>query len=364
MGTVRHFQPTDIIPVADLFQKVFRRGAQRSSPSLQSYFEKLYFSHPSYDESMSSLVYVDEKNNVRGFIGGLSTEFEFKKRKVTALVAGSHMVDPDLKDPIAGALLLREFTSGPQDFTYTDTANSISIELWRAIGGDLLFPYSTQWVYPLRPGYLFNVRLKNHRGGDVLSWLSYPACRLVDVIHKRVLACASDENVCRLRGKELDANAMFNSFETFRNHRALFPSYGIKELNWRLSLAESKQKNGKLFKIAVFDKEKLQGWYLVYIRDGEEAHVLQLIAHPASLKHVLNHLFTTAQTHGCSAIHGDVDPKYLVQFRQAGCDDFHVGGMAMLHTQDPEIRNAILSGDAYISALEGERWTRLQADEF
>jgi len=361
MGTIRHFQPMDIAPVADLFQKVFRSGKQRSSPALQSYFEKLYFTHPSYDESMSSLVYVDEQNNIRGFIGGIPTEFEFKKRKIKALVAGSHMVDPDWRDPIAGALLLRELTSGPQDFTYADTANAISVELWKAIGGTLLFQYSMRWAFQLRPGSVFNVRLKNHRGGTVLSWLSYPACRLVDVIHKH----AFDENVCPLSGQELEVNVMLSSFETFRNHRALFPVYGIEDLTWRLALAESRQKSGeRVIKIAVFDKEKLQGWYLVNIRDGEDARVLQLVAHPASLKKVMNHLFATAQTHGCSAVHGDVDPEYLVQFQQAGCDNIYLGGMAMLHAQDPEIRNAILSGDAYLSALEGERWTRLQSDEF
>jgi hypothetical protein len=217
-----------------------------------------------------------------------------------------------------------------------------------------------RWVYQLRPGSIFNAKLKNHRGGNVLSWLSYPVCRLFDVMRKH----AFDENVCPLSGRELGINTMLSSFETFRNHRALFPVYETEELTWRLALAEGKPENGEMFKIAVFDKEKLQGWYLINIRDGEEARVLQLIAHPASLKNVLTHLFATAQAHNCSAVHGDVDPQYLVQFQQAGCDNIHLGGMAMLHTQDQEIRNAILSGDAYISALEGERWTRLQRDVF
>ena len=105
MGSIRYFQSQDIAPVADLFLKVFKRRQSPSPLSLQSYFEKLYFSHPSYDESMSSLVYEDKQGNIRGFIGGIPVDFKLKNRKIRALVAGNHMVARDLKDPMAGALL-------------------------------------------------------------------------------------------------------------------------------------------------------------------------------------------------------------------------------------------------------------------
>ncbi|MFC1633198.1 hypothetical protein ACFL5Z_00040 [Planctomycetota bacterium] len=350
--------------MADLFLKVFKRRQSPSPLPLQSYFEKLYFTHPSYDESMSSLVYEDKQGNIRGFIGGIPVDFKLKNRKIRALVAGNHMVDRDLKDPMAGALLLRKFISGPQDLTYTDTANSISVKLWKTVGAGVLFSHSIRWIRLLRPGRFINHVLKRHPVGTALSWVAYPACLLSDVAYAHLFDRSSDDVMGRLDECELETSTMLESFEDFRDRRVLIPDYDEASLKWRLSLAESKQEHGELLKVAVYNKTKLQGWYLVYVRKGGVAYLLQLVAHPKSILSVLDHLFTNGRKRGCLALTGYLDPKYIMEYQEAGCFLFNRGAMAMSHTQDPEIRCALLHGDAYISSLEGEWWTRLQGDEF
>ena len=364
MGIIRHFQSQDITPVANLFLRVFKRIQSPSPLSLQSYFEKLYLSHPSYDESMSSLVYEDKQGNIQGFIGGIPVDFKFKNRKIKALVAGNHMVDRNLKDPMAGALLLRKFIFGPQDLTYTDTANRISVKLWQTIGADVNFSHSIRWIRPLRPGCFINHVLKRYPIGKALSWMTYPVSLLSDAAYMHLFDRPSDDVIGQLDEQEVEINTMLRSFEDFRDHRVLIPDYDEAGLKWRFSLAESKQEHGELLKVAVYDKEKLQGWYLVYVRKGGVGYLLQLVAHPTTILNVLDHLFMNGRKRGCLALKGHLDPKYIMEYQDAGCYLFNRGGMAISHTRDPEIRCALLNGNAYISSLEGEWWTRLQGDEF
>ncbi|TIX97285.1 MAG: hypothetical protein E5V18_26425, partial [Mesorhizobium sp.] len=55
------------------------------------------------------------------------------------------------RDPMAGARLLKAYLDGPQDISFSETANDISARLWTRLRGVVLPQYSLDWVRVMRP---------------------------------------------------------------------------------------------------------------------------------------------------------------------------------------------------------------------
>jgi hypothetical protein len=364
MGIVRPFQVDDIEAVADLFWKVFKHKHTPSPLSLRDCFRTLYFSHPFSDAPMGSLTYEDEQGKVRGFIGGMPLRLRYRDESIWALVAGNHMVDPDMTDPMAGAMLLRRLFAGPQDLTYSDTANGISVKLWQLLGARPLLSNSVQWIRVLRPSLLALELLRRHRLGKVFSFLSFPFCSITDVVGARLLNRSIDKVVAPLNQRELEADTMLRSLGQFAKGRVLLPDYDRESLNWRLSLAGSKKECGPLVKTGVYEDDRLLGWYLAYMRKGAIAEVLQLVANEKTIHSVLNHLFSSALQRGCVAVMGSLDSEFLEEYSEDNCFSFIRRPVTVAHSRDPAIMHDISQGKAFLSRLEGEWWSRLQGDEF
>jgi len=363
MGPIRPCQVSNLSAVADLFWKVFRRRSAPAPPSLPDYLQTLYFTHPDYDPDLGALVYEDTHANIRGFIGGIPLCLRLDDRPLRALVGGNHMVDPDLNDPLAGALLLRRFFAGPQDLTYSDTANPISVKLWESLGADILTPYSIRWLRVLRPGRFASSILRRHRLGMVGSILFYPFFALVDRIGQNSFSPPVEEFPDSLDQRELDPDTFIPALPKLTGAR-LRPDYNRARLDWRLTRAGEKKEFGELVKTAVFQKNRLLGWYLFYTRPGDLGHVLQVVARPRTLDRVLNHLFAHARRRGCVALLGYTDAKSFSAYTRTCCQLFLRGALAMAHARDPQLLQPLHHGEAFLSRLEGEWWTRLQGDRF
>ncbi len=71
--------------------------------------------------------------------------------RVRAAICGSLMVEGRDRDPLAGARLLKAFVDGPQDLSFSETANEVSTQLWTRLRGVVLPQYSLDWVRVIRP---------------------------------------------------------------------------------------------------------------------------------------------------------------------------------------------------------------------
>ncbi|MGH9652037.1 MAG: hypothetical protein ACRD6B_01040, partial [Bryobacteraceae bacterium] len=69
-------------------------------------------------------------------------------------------------------------------------------------------------------------------------------------------------------------------------------------------------------------------------------------------------LFRDAWEQGAIALMGQALPKYPLEFARSYCDFHYPGNGVIMHSRNPEIANCVLRGDAALSLLDGEWWTR------
>ena len=127
-----------------------------------------------------SRVFVDKAGDVRGFIGIWPRRMVLQGRTIEAAAAGSLMVDRPEENPIAGARLLRSFLTGPQDLSFSETANDISQRMWEKAGGERLAASSLDWLRVLRPaGFAVAVAGKAFRPASILRPVAAGVDRLI-----------------------------------------------------------------------------------------------------------------------------------------------------------------------------------------
>ncbi len=167
---VRPLTARDIAAVAALFEKSFRGSAQAAPESLRRYFAEIFLQHPCADPELPSRVHVAADGAVNGFIGVLPARMRFHDKPLRAAIACSLMVDDPQRDPLAGARLMRAFFKGPQDFSYSETANPVSQGMWERLGGLAAPGYSMEWVRVFRPVQAAVAAVPAARFARPLAW--------------------------------------------------------------------------------------------------------------------------------------------------------------------------------------------------
>jgi hypothetical protein len=164
---------------------------------------------------------------------------------------------------------------------------------------------------------------------------------------------------------DLDAQILLRAFPEVVGRRALLPDYTKDGLTWLLDVAAKKEQYGTLHKVAVRDSsDSIVGWYMYYGKPGEVAQALQYAARKNMESAVLNNMFEHAKAQRCVAVMGGMETSAVKEFSENQCMFFLRSMCTVAYSQDREIIGALTRGDAFISRLEGEWWTRLQGDTF
>src|SRR5690606_27555831 len=142
MSSVRSFEAGDIEAVADLFQRLLRKTGASAGGDLKTYLRSLFIEGGAAGDALQSRVHVRTDGTVSGFLGVLSVPMEFAGRQLLAANCGTFACDDRDTDPFAGARLLRDVLSGPQDLSFSETSNDISTDMWRSMRATVLGPYS------------------------------------------------------------------------------------------------------------------------------------------------------------------------------------------------------------------------------
>jgi hypothetical protein len=221
-----------------------------------------------------------------------------------------------------------------------------------------------RWVRVLQPcRYALSLIPKDRCISD-LRVLLRPLCSAGDLVASKAFRPlqSSDQTVCE---SNLDVETLLDAFPDVVGRRALLPDYTKDGLGWLLGMAAKKEQYGKLQKVAVKDTSGgMLGWYMYYGIPGNVAHVLQFAARKKKESLVLNQMFAHAKARGCVAVMGGIDTQAVKEFSENQCFFFLRSMHTAAYSQDPEIISALLKGDAFITRLEGEWWTRLQGDAF
>lgn len=365
MDRIRAFTPNDIPAVAELFQKVFRHGSHRVPESLKAYLAHLYFDNPWYDGTLSSLVY-EENGSVGGFVGALPFPFLVGGRRIMAIVAGNLMVDAGLRNPLAGVRMLKQLFAGPQDATLTDTATDKARRIWEGLGSATIPTYSLQWLRILRPTrFAMSTIIGRQRTLNPLGFLARPMSTGLDWISGRAPKSPLRIERSELEGRELSSETLLEGIREFSRKQLLVPDYSIESLRWLLGEAAEKQEYGALRKVALFDKaDSLVGWYLYYPNPGKAGQVLQCAGRPSSISEVLSHLFYDAFQLGSLAVIGRFEPGIAQVLSEKSCIIVQRASYVQAISKNPLVMEALYSGKAFFTRMEGEWWTRLQGDTF
>lgn len=364
MEIIRTFDKSDATAVAQLFQKVFRHSHAPPPSRLVSYFTEIYLNNPWRDKDVNSLVY-EYNGIVSGFLGAIPFPMSLNGNRIHAVIGGNYMIDPEHPNPLAGVKILKKLISGPQDVTYSDTATATARRIWEGLESESIQLYSMQWLKILRPTQFALSMATRKTVFSPLATLAKPFSFVSD----RSLAAFPKSpfrlKVSNVHAEELSVHELFDAIGRFSSRFSLKPEYTEQSLTWLIRNAEGKKEYGPLRKIALFNSQKkMVGWYMYYPNSDNLGHVLQLGAEKRTIDAVLSHLFNDALRQGSLALAGGVEPGFIQEFSLHNCIFIHRNSSLVVHTKNKELLNALHQGNAFLTRLEGEWWTRLQGDIF
>jgi hypothetical protein len=288
---------------------------------------------------------------------------QFNGRPLRAAIAGSLMVADPQRDPLAGARLMRAFFKGPQDLSFSESANPLSQGMWERLGGFAVAPYSMEWVRVLKPAgtALAAAGLAAPLAG-VLRPLAWGLDRATARLSRRVLKLAEVQG--ETSGTDVRQDAILRLVPQLAAEFALAPTWQEDVLVWLLTHAEEKERHGPLHRRVVTGRGgRVLGLSLYYGRPDGIAWTLQILARPDGVGAVVDDLFADAARRGCVAVRGRSTPHILDALLRRHCVMLHRAS-TVVHTRDPELLQAVRSGDAMLNGLAGESWTRLIGGEF
>ncbi|MFA6139643.1 MAG: hypothetical protein WC684_02875 [Hyphomicrobium sp.] len=361
--TIRACRRDDIPIVAGMFARALLKQRRAPGDDLTNYFEEIVFGAEQGGGEPRSRVFVDKAGDVRGFIGIWPRRMLLQGRTIEAAAVGSLMVDRPEENPVAGARLLRSFLTGPQDLSFSETANGISQRMWERAGGERLAASSLDWVRVLRPArFAVNVAGTAFRPASLLGPAAAGVDRLVAALGHNGLALADESP--GVRDVEASSAEIAAVIAQLSQSYSLHPDWDAPDLRVLLAHAESKERYGKLYRRIVYARSgSVAGCYLYYARPGEIARVLQVLSRPDSVGRVIDSLFRHAAGVGCSAVRGRAETDLLDALIARRCVLFHVAAM-VVHARDKALLAEVRRSRALLTGLAGETWSRLIGGEF
>lgn len=361
--TVRAIRREDVPAIADMFARVFLKLRAPRGAGLARYFADVLFGGSAGEAGPRSRVFVDGNDAVHGFIGVWPRRMLLDGRTIEAAAAGSLMVDRPEEHPTAGARLLRAFLAGPQDLSFSETANVISQRMWERVGGERLTTASLDWLRVLRPaGFAVATAGRMFRP----AWLLRPAAAGID----RVIAAAGinpflpGDELAGFRDADVSSDEMLELIPALSDSYQLRPDWQSPALSLLLSHAETKEQYGRLHRRAVYSRSgDPVACYLYYARRGDTARVLQVLAAPQAASVALDSLFQHAASVGCVSVRGRADPGLLDALTTRRCL-FYQGAAMVVHARDKALLEEVRHSRALLTGLAGESWNRLIGGNF
>ena len=364
MSLIRACGAEDMPAVAGLYQRVFLDRRRPAPESLKTYLTDLFLHHPWYEPDLASRVYVSPDGTVRGFIGVLPLRICFRDKKIRAAIAGSLMVDRPDENPLAGARLLRSLANGPQEICISESANRVSENMWQKLGGRTLPLESLEWLRILRPA---GSALALAREWFAPAAVLQPLASAIDRMARRGsgdgLRVSPASSGCE---RDVDASdaVLLEEIPRLAASYPVRPDWHASDLQWMLGHARTKGLRGAICRRIVYARNETPiGCYVYYGRPRGIAWVLQVLALPEHVDAVLDSLLAHASRNGSVAVRGRTHPRLMNGLLRRGALFFHRTS-TIVHGADGELLHAIQSGDALLTGLAGETWTRLIGDSF
>jgi hypothetical protein len=360
VSRIRPFALADVSSVAELHGSIFPNTCHLTLETRRRYLRHVFLENPWCDDTVPSLVAEGKNGRIVGFLGVLPRRMSWNGRPITVAITSQFMVAPDQRG-VTGFLLQKAVLAGRQDLSITDGASHESVKIWKAAGGTDSPLHSIHWTRPLRP-LQYGLSFMNGRA-PLLRAAADPVCAVVDAIvtrmHRSPVRLATPAS-----GEVLTVDHILDHAEQLLPRVGLRPEYERASLEWLFDAAAQQASSSDLHKVLVRDaRGQVIGWYLYYLRRQAGAsmqrgscEVLQIVGSPSSLGQVLENLFYDAWRAGAVDVSGRMEPECFDALRAKHCLFHGRGSPVLVHSRRREIVDAVRSGDAFLTRLDGEWW--------
>ena len=363
MTPVRTLRHDDLPQVADLHERIFRRGT-RNCPAGLRYYEELFWGNPWYDDDLASLVYQGPDGRIDGFLGVIPRRMSMNGRPIRVAVGTQFMVAPEQRSSLAGIALLKGFLSGPQHLSVSDLASDAGRRIWEGLGGITALLYSMHWIRPLRPFRYLMSLVKKHKLLAPLAVTSIPFCRALDAVAVRLPSGPFRRESSQPPYEEMDAGLLLSCLDEISHSYTLWPEYDDRSLKWLLRRLARLKHLGVLQKVVIRSPKKgIRGWYLYYLVPGGVSEVLQIGAKDNSIHEIVEHLFDHAWRHGAVVLAGRIEPRLAHVMSERNCLFRCRQPWTLVHSREPKLLAAVCHGQAFLTRLESEWWMRFPREE-
>lgn len=363
VSSVRALERADLAAVANLLVGAFKSSDRPAGEALVRYLGELFLDFPDRDPDINSLVHVDRENRITGFIGAISQTMAWQGRTLRMAIANSFAVDKRSRDPMAAAHLLRSFLRGPQDLSLSDRANETSLAMWRTMRGPSLPYYSFDWLRVLHPAGYAIARMADHSGvAAVLSPLAGGIDNLIERRDPR-WSVAPLKPTTGLVVDDVDDDTLLDVIPGLVADAALRPVWTEAGLRQVLRDAAHKSTLGPLIRQVVRNRTgAIVGAYLYHARPHGIAQTLHVLPARNQAGLVLDCLLADASSRGAVAVSGRAQPSLLEPLMDRRAT-FRSPQRCLVGSNDPGVLAALEKGDAVVTGLVGEYWTRLNGDD-
>lgn len=330
------------------------------------FLEQVLFEDPWADPETPSLVYVED-GQIMGTIGASTRRMRFDGQSIRVVVSAFFWTHPSVRSRGVGARLLRALLLGPQDLTITDGATDAVRRMWEILGGRTAHLNCFAFHRILRPFRFTAVTLERRGSLPRLGHVLATACNPLDGLAQRFARGAVVPAVPPGEVEPLTPESLLESFDHVTRGTRLRGAYDLTYLEWlceQLARVDSyelfwlEDVRGATLAERVLKSGEPLGWYVCQLSTGGRCHVLQLAASERGAPTVIAQLMHRAFRQGAIAVSGRVEGHLVAPLlHQRGLLlRFTPAGRRLIHARDTRIVNAVLTGDAFLTKLDGEWW--------
>jgi hypothetical protein len=347
MASIRPFERKDLPAVAGLMEKRFAGWAHG-----ESFLAETLLDYPWADPELPSYVAVDEGDEVLGFIGAQVRRVRLQERSLRGVVSSHLVVSAESRAGFAGALLLRQVLSGPQDLTWTDSATDRVLRLWRSLGGHMNYARCYGWMFVLKPvRWVGAVAAAGLRRRVIESGLVPTGALPIHAAGPRLVRLAFPPLAADVEGVPATSASLVEHLPTLSREMRLRVDHDQEFLEYQLKLIERSW--GGLVSRIVRRGGNPIGCYIYARRPGGLSRVLHVSALAAEMDAVLGELIAHARADGTAVLTGRAEP-HLHEALRRRLAAFGSTGRTLVHTRDPEIGALLSTSASLLTYLDGE----------
>ena len=182
-----------------------------------------------------------------------------------------------------------------------------------------------------------------------------PLGSVADALVARVGAGRFRDAFAGYTTEDLPLDVLAARIGEFCSDRALRPEYDERSLQWLLGVAQQNEPHRALRRRLVRDARRdVAGWFLYFLEPGGTSEVVHLLARKGATEGVLHALLADAWNGGTVMLTGRLEPSMVREMSARHCYFRQVGHWSLAHSKQPDVLQAILTGQAFLSRLEGE----------